>query len=272
MSVNVEGHIESGFEGVRTAFIQNFTDHGDVGAGVAVHVEGRKVVDLWGGLANPETNKPYTDDTLQLVFSTTKGATAICANLLAQRGLLDVDAPVAKYWPEFAQAGKERLPVRWLLCHKAGLPTVDAKLTYEDVLAWDPLIEALAAQTPFWEPGTAHGYHAVTYGFLVGEVVRRITGKTLGTFFAEEVAKPLGLEFWVGLPEEQEHRVSPLIGSLVPEGELDPESRKLMEDFIGPNTLLGRALSVNGALADAGAFNRRDLHAAELPAANGITN
>ena len=268
----IDGHVEPGFEGVRDAFARNFTEHGDVGAGFALHVEGRKVVDLWGGIADAATNRPYDEDTLQLVFSTTKGATAVCANLLAQRGELDVDAPVAKYWPEFAQAGKEDLPVRWLLCHKAGLPTVDKRLAYEEVLEWDPVIRALEVQAPFWEPGTAHGYHALTYGYLVGEVVRRISGKSLGTFFADEVATPLGLEFWVGLPEEHEHRVAPLIGGLAPGPDADPALKAMVEQFMGPDTLLGRALSLNGAMAEPGAFNRRDLHAAEVPAANGVTN
>ena len=162
--------------------------------------DGEKVVDIWGGVADVKTGAPYTDDSLQLVFSTTKGATAACANLLAQRGELDIDAPVAKYWPEFAQAGKENIPVRWLLCHKAGLPTVDAKLTADEVFAWDPIIHALEVQEPYWEPGTAHGYHAITYGYLVGEVVRRISGKSLGTFWHDEIAEPLDLEFWIGLP------------------------------------------------------------------------
>ena len=274
MSVEIGGHVEPGFEGVRDAFARNFTEHDDIGAGVALHVDGHKVVDLWGGQADPANGTPYTDDTLQLVFSTTKGATAVCANLLAQRGLLDVDAPVASYWPEFAQNGKDEIPVRWLLCHKAGLPTVDKELSYDEVLAWDPLIQALEVQAPLWEPGTAHGYHAVTYGYLVGEVVRRITGKSLGTFFAEEVAAPLGLEFWIGLPEEHEHRVAPLIGGIVPSGsaDVDPNLKELMEQFIGPDSLLGRTLSVNGAFAEPDAFNRRDMHASEVPAANGITN
>ncbi len=270
----IGGHVDPGFEGVREAFVRNFTDHGDVGAGVAVHVDGRCVVDLWGGVADRATGAPYDEGTLQLVFSSTKGATAICANLLMQRGLLDVDQPVARYWPEFAQGGKERIPVRWLLCHKAGLVSVDKKLSTEELLAWDPLIRALEVQEPLWEPGAAHGYHAVTYGHLVGEVVRRITGKSLGTFFAEEVAKPLGLEFWIGLPEEHETRVAPLIGGLTPppDAVVDPKVRELMEQFIGPGTLLGRALSVDGALADSEVFNTRAVHAAEIPAANGITN
>ncbi len=272
MSSAIDGCIEPGFERVREAFARNFSEHGDVGAGFTLYVEGRRVADLWGGLAEPATKRPYSEDTLQLVFSTTKGATALCANILAQEGLLDVDAPVAAYWPEFAQAGKEEIPVRWLLCHKAGLPTVDKRLSYEEVLDWEPLVEALEVQSPLWGPGTKHGYHAVTFGHLVGEVVRRISGKRLGALFSERVAQPFDLEFWIGLPEEYEERVSPLIGTLVPTGETDPSLRELIDQFVGPNTLLGRALTVNGALGDPRCFNRQDLHAAELPAANGITN
>ena len=136
----IGGSVESGFEGVRDAFARNFAENGEVGAATAVYVDGHKVVDLWGGVADRSSDAPYTDDTLQLVFSTTKGATAACANLLAQRGQLDVDAPVAEYWPEFKAAGKGDIPVRWLLCHKAGLPYVDATLTLEQVLAWDPIV------------------------------------------------------------------------------------------------------------------------------------
>ncbi|MGK2949455.1 MAG: serine hydrolase domain-containing protein, partial [Acidimicrobiales bacterium] len=194
----IGGRVEPGFEGVAAAFERSFAEHGEVGAATAAYVGGRKVVDLWGGVADQATGAPYTEGSLQLVFSTTKGATAACANLLAQRGDLDIDAPVAEYWPEFAAAGKADIPVRWLLCHKAGLPYVDATLTLDEALAWDPMIRALEAQAPVWEPGTAHGYHATTYGWLVGEVVRRISGKSLGTFFREELAEPLGLEFWIG--------------------------------------------------------------------------
>jgi CubicO group peptidase (beta-lactamase class C family) len=251
---------------VRDAFARNFAEHGDIGAAYSLYLDGTKVVDLWGGVADRRTGAPYTDGTLQLVFSTTKGATAACANLLAQRGELDVDAPVADYWPEFAQAGKDAIPVRWLLCHKAGLPTVDAKLTIEEVYAWDPVIRALEVQEPFWEPGTAHGYHAITYGYLVGEVVRRISGKSLGTFWHEEFAEPLGLEFWIGLPPEQEPRVARLVA--MGEGDSADLSALLPDDM-----LIRRALSLNGAFGDVGAsFNDPALHAAEMPAANGITN
>ncbi|MEY2592138.1 MAG: hypothetical protein QOJ67_4122 [Acidimicrobiaceae bacterium] len=273
MAVQVEGHVEPGFEGVRDAFARNFTEHGDVGAGFCLHVEGRKVVDLWGGTFEASSGQLYGEDALQLVFSSTKGATAACANLLAQRGLLDIDAPVSTYWPEFAQSGKEDIPVRWLLCHKAGLATIDKQLSLPEALEWDPVIRALEVQSPLWEPGTAHGYHALTYGWLVGEVIRRIDGRSLGTFFKEEFADPLGLEFWIGLPEEHEHRVSPIVGSIIPEdGAATPEMKKLLEEFVGPNSLLGKALSMNGTFAEPECFNSRPVHAAEIGAANGITN
>lgn len=272
----IAGTVEPGFEGVADAFARNFAEHGEVGAATAVYVGGRKVVDLWGGVADREQGTPYVEDTLQLVFSTTKGATAACANLLAQRGELDLDAPVAEYWPEFKAEGKGDIPVRWLLCHKAGLPYVDATLTLDEALAWDPVIRALEEQAPVWEPGTAHGYHAVTYGWLVGEVVRRISGKSLGTFFAEEIAGPLGLEFWIGLPDEQHHRVAPLIqwgdGSL--NSSQDPAMAELIAQFMGPDTLLGKALGAPSFVFNEaeGAFNNPAILSAEIPAANGVTN
>ncbi len=270
MTVKIEGRVDAGFDGVRDAFAANFERHDEVGAACAVHVGGRLVVDIWGGVADVKTQRPYAEDTLQLVFSSTKGATAVVANLLAERGELDIDAPVAEYWPEFAAAGKGEVPVRWLLCHKAGLPVIDAELTLEEVLAWGPVAEALAAQVPSWPPGTAHGYHALTYGWLVGEVVRRVTGKSLGEVFAVEVAEPLGLDFWIGLPEGEEARVAPLVSMDVP---ADPEARKLYEAFFGPDTFTGRALLGHSQVfAAPGVWNRVDVHAAEIPAANGITN
>jgi len=271
VGVAVDGHVDAGFERVRDELVRNFEERGEVGAAYALHVEGRKVVDIWGGIADDRTGRPYLADTLQLVFSTTKGATAACANLLAQQGRLDVDEPVAAYWPEFARAGKERIPVRWLLCHKAGLPTIDRRLTFDEALAWEPVIEALEAQAPLWEPGTAHGYHAYTFGHLVGEVVRRIDGRSLGTFFREEIAEPLGLEFWIGLPEDQEHRVAPLHGALLDEP-ADPAAAAVFRSFLGPATLLGRALSLNGAFTGRDYANTSAFRAAEIPAANGVTN
>ena len=265
MTLEVGGHVEPGFEGVRDAFANNFVEHDEVGATYAFYVEGTKVVDLWGG-TRTDTGAPYDGDTLQIVFSSTKGATAACAHLLAQRGLLDVDAPVVTYWPEFGQAGKEHIPVRWLLSHQAGLPTIDAQLTREEALAWEPVIHALEVQAPYWEPGVAHGYHAITYGHLVGEVVRRIDGRSLGTFFHEEFAEPLGLDFWIGLPEELEPRVAPMIP-------IDMGGVSL-GDMLGADSLMVRALNLNGAFGGelGETANHRDFHAAELPGANGIAN
>lgn len=272
MTVHVDGLVEPGFEAVRDAFVHNFDEHGEVGAGFSLHVEGRKVVDLWGGATDEASGRPYGEDTLQLVFSSTKGATASCVNLLLQRGLIDIDEPVATYWPEFAQAGKAEIPVRWLMCHKAGLPTVDKRLSLEEILAWDPLIHALEVQEPLWEPGSAHGYHAITFGYLLGELIRRVDGRSLGRFFAEEIAAPLGLEFWIGLPESEEHRVAPMIGSLTPDGgEIPQEMREMFEQFVGPESLLGRALTLNSAF-DMDSWNSRPVHAAQIGAANGITN
>ena len=275
-TTEVTGSVEPGFEGVRDAFEANFARGLEVGAGLCVHVEGHKVVDLHGGAFDEGGTKPYRSDALQFVFSSTKGATAACAHLLAQRGLLDFDEPVATYWPEFAQAGKGSMPVRHLLSHQAGLPAVDRTLTTEELLAWDPIVAALAEQAPLWEPGTAHGYHAVSYGYLVGEVVRRISGRSLGTFFAEEIAQPLDLEFYIGLPGELEPRVSPIVAgsifSAVAGGGGDNAGGGGGGGFDYSKTLLARALNLAGAIRDLDWMNLPQWHAAEMPAANGITN
>ena len=275
--VDVQGEVQPGFEAVREAFAVNFDDDEDVGAAFCLHVDGTKVVDVWAGVADQDTGRAWEEDTLQLVFSTTKGAVAICAAMLAERGELDVDAPVAEYWPEFAAEGKGDVPVRWLLCHKTGLITTDADLSLDEVLAVEPVVEALAAQKPYWEPGTAHGYHALTYGWLLGEVIRRVSGRTVGTFFAEEVAGPLGLDFWIGLPEEEEPRVAPLIPLELPD---DPAVREMARAILGPETMLGRALTLDGALGaldfdedaddEPNVFNTREVRASEIPAANGV--
>lgn len=272
-TVAITGLVEPGFEAVRDAFVSNFENGSEIGAAFCVHVDGRKVVDLCGGSFDAAGTRPYGSDALQLVFSTTKGATAVCANLLAQRGLLDLDAPVTTYWPEFGQAGKETVPVRYLLCHQAGVPAVDRRLTPEELQAWTPIADALAEQTPFWEPGTAHGYHALSYGYLVGEVVRRITGRSLGTFFADEVAGPLGLEFFIGLPEEYEDRVSPMVGANfegVGSGDGGGGGGGPPSGYA--STLVARSLNLGGAIRDRDWMNQRAWHAAEMPGGNGITN
>jgi len=215
--------------------------------------------------------KTWKENTPAVVFSTTKGATAICAMMLVDQKRLDIDAPVAQYWPEFAAGGKADIPVRMLLNHQAGLPVVDAPLTRAQVLEVTPVVDALAKQAPVWEPGSRHGYHALTYGWLVGELVRRITGKTIGRFFKDEVAEPLGLDFWIGLPADIEPRVARLVTAPPP---TDPAILAQMAAFFGPDTLAGRALSMNGAMTGApgeSIFNLPEVHRSEIPAANGIT-
>jgi CubicO group peptidase (beta-lactamase class C family) len=271
------GEIEPGYEPLYDAFAANFTERGDIGAALCVYHHGRKVVDLWGGWADPKSGRPYAHDALQLVFSTTKAATALCAHLLVQRGDLDLDAPVSTYWEDFSQAGKATIPVRWLLTHQAGLPTIDAELSLAQALQWRPVVEALAGQPPYWEPGSAHGYHALTFGWLVGEVVRRVSGRSVGRFFAEEVADPLDLDFWIGLPEEAEPRVVPLLNGPMPDlANLDAESLRVFAAMLEPGALALRALSLNGAFVGTGGrggpFNSREVHSAEIPAANGITD
>jgi CubicO group peptidase (beta-lactamase class C family) len=260
----VQGFVEAGFEAVREAFGANFERHGEVGAACCIHLHGRPVVDLWGGVTTPGGTKPYTADTLQLVASTTKGVVAIAAHMLAQEGKLDFDAPVTRYWPEFSAEGKEHIPVRWLFSHRAGLAAIDRPLSVEDVYAWDPVADALAAQRPLWEPGSAHGYHVGTFGWLAGEVIRRVTGTSVGRFVAERIAEPLGLEFWIGLPGALNGRVAPLIPPPPPSGPPDVFTARLLD----PTTLLHLAF-VNPMLLP-NTLNEPAFWAAEIPAANGI--
>lgn len=277
---DIDGEVAPGFEGVRDVFAANFERGDEVGAAFSAYHRGRKVVDLWGGVADQESGRAWERDTLVLVFSSTKGATAVCANQLAQEGRLDVDAPVARYWPEFAASGKGDIPVSYLLSHQAGLAWVDEEMGLEDALAWDPVIEALERQAPHWEPGSQHGYHAVTFGWLVGEVIRRVSGLSVGAYLRQHVADPLGLDMWIGLPEAQEPRVATLIFFVPPNvtietlrnpGE-DPVAL-MMAQFLGPETMLGKALFSPGfALADSAVWGSRAMRAAEVPAANGVTD
>ena len=268
IETRIHGSVEAGFEPVQDAFAANFERFGEVGAACCVYADGRPVVDVWGGTTKPGGEKPYSADTLQMVMSSTKGVVAVAAHMLAQQGRLDFEAPVTRYWPEFGAEGKHDMPVRWLFSHRAGLPAVDTPLTLEDVLAWDPVASALAAQRPLWEPNTAHGYHVGTYGWLAGEVIRRITGLSVGAYVAEHIARPLDLDLWIGLPESAENRVAPILAPPPPPpgAQLDVFTARMLD----PNTLLHKAF-VNPALP-ATAFNERTFHAAEIPAANGITN
>jgi CubicO group peptidase (beta-lactamase class C family) len=262
-TVKVEGQNASRFARVRDAFEQSFAS-GEIGAAVAVTVDGELVVDLWGGHRDPAQTLPWQADTLVNVYSTTKGMTAICLNRLAEQGKLDLDAPVAEYWPEFAQAGKGAIPVRWLLSHKAGLAALRADVPAGSRYDWKYMTEALAAEKPWWEPGTAHGYHALTYGYLVGEVLRRVDGRTLGTYFREELDRPLGLDFHIGIGPEFDARVAEMIPAPpTPPGVPNP----FAEAAKNPQSLVGRTFG-NPAL-ETGSVNSRAWRSAEIPAANG---
>ncbi|NQZ96191.1 MAG: beta-lactamase family protein [Myxococcales bacterium] len=271
--VNVRGHCEPRLAAVRDAFIENFEQGGEVGASVACVVDGRTVVDLTGGHVDREKTAEWASDTLVNVFSTTKGMTALCANQLMDRGELDPDAPVAAYWPEFGAEGKDELPVRWLLSHQAGLPAIRTPHPEEVLYDWERMTQALAAERPWWIPGTRAGYHAVTFGHLVGEVVRRISGESLGAFFRRNVAEPLGVDFHIGLPESEHARVSPTLGSIVgpkiQEGaaKLTGPLADFVRDMADPTTMVGAAFNNPHQRRDSS--NSAAWRSAEIPAANG---
>ena len=263
IETRIHGSVEAGFEPVQDAFAANFERLGEVGAACCVHLHGRRVVDLAGGVTAPGGTEPYTPETLQMVWSSTKGVVAIAAHMLAQEGRLDFDAPVIKYWPEFGAEGKQDIPVRWLFSHKSGLAAIDQPLGLEDVIAWTPVVDALAAQRPLWEPGTAHGYHTFTYGWLAGEVMRRVSGVSVGQLVAERIAKPLGVEFWIGLPEELNARVAPVLPP-IPSEPPDPFVVRATD----PTSLTYRSFT-SPAIPPA-AFNEYLFRSAEVPAGNGI--
>jgi len=265
--VVVHGTCDPRFDAVREALAQNFTTFGETGAAVALTIAGRPVVDLWAGHLDVERLRPWQRDTIVNVFSTTKGMTAICAHRLVDQGKLDLEAPVSAYWPEFAAAGKERIPVHCLLSHRAGLAAVRTPLPPGSLYDWDLMTSALAAQAPWWEPGTKHGYHALTYGWLVGEVVRRVSGKSVGTYFRDEVARPLDVDFHIGVPEADEPRVSPVI----PPPPLSPEHLDAIAEVLKDPESMHAKSFINPPIVPEAA-NTREWRAAELPAANGHTN
>ena len=266
-TIPIEGTTDQRFAAVRDAFAQNFADYPEVGAALAVTVDGQLVVDLWGGYVDPDHSAPWQRETLVNVYSTSKGLGALCAHILVDRGQLDLDAPVASYWTEFAQQGKENIPVRWLLSHRAGLPAIDKDLPREAMFDWDTMTQALAAQKPWWEPGKAHGYHALTYSWLVGEVVKHAAGKSVGAFFRDEVAIPLGLDAHIGVGPELDPRIADLIPSPPPPpGEVDP----LAAVFEDPTSMPYKAFN-NPPLGRRTA-NTRDWRAAEMVAANAHAN
>jgi len=265
-AIEIFGDCAPGFEPVKAAFERNFSEHGEVGGAVAVTIDGESKVDLWGGYADKARSRAWERDTIVNVYSTTKGMAALCGHILADRGELDFDAPVTKYWPEFGQAGKEKMPVRYLFSHQAGLPVIDKKLPPGASLDWDMMCAALAEQAPVWEPGTKQGYHTATFGFLVGEVVRRISGKSIGTFLRDEVTGPLNADFLIGFGPEQDFRVADMLQAAPPAdmSDLPP----IAQAMVDPTSLTARSFSIAPPKPGVD-VNHREYRAAESPSGNG---
>ncbi len=257
--MDVNGRCSAGFEGVRDAFEANFDAGEELGASVCVVRDGAVVADLWGGDAGPGGD-PWREDTIVNVYSTTKTMAAVCMLMLADRGQIDFDVPVARYWPEFAQEGKEGVLVRHVMSHSAGLPGFEPALQVEDLYDWERVCTALAAQSLWFEPGTASGYHAITQGFLQGEILRRVDGRSLGTFFREEVAEPLGADFHIGLAPEHDPRVGEMMPPTETLGDASPESDSVAARTFRSVVLTGREP------------RERVWRAAEIPAAGGFGN
>jgi len=259
--MQVHGSLDDRFAPVRDAFENNFTELGDVGASFAMSVDGEMVVDIWGGFADEERRRPWQRDTIVNVYSTTKTMAALAVLVLADRGALDLDATVATYWPEFAAAGKEGVLVRHLMSHSAGLSGLAVTVSEADLYDWEKMTALLAAQEPWWEPGTQSGYHAITQGYLLGELVRRVTGRTLGTFFADEIAGPLDADFHIGVDASDFER----IGDLIP-----PDSTPQDLATAEPDSIAARTFQ--SPPVDALWSRKAAWREAEIPAANGHGN
>jgi CubicO group peptidase (beta-lactamase class C family) len=264
-TTNASCLVTPGYEGVAAAFERNFREEGELGAAFAVYLDGELIVDLWGGLADRDSDREWRSDTIQGIFSGTKGMAAFCVLVLLDRGALELDAPVARFWPEFARAGKQDITVGQVMSHQAGLPGFRRALAAEDVLDERRMVELLAEQEPLVEPGTRLCYHGFTFAWLVGELVRRVDGRSIGTFFAQDIAKPLGLEMWIGLPPEEEARVALL--ELAPDWGM-PATRS-PAPVTGSDAI---AMPMNPPLITPESFpwNSREFHAAENAAAGGI--
>ena len=257
----VEGTCDPRFAAVRDVFAEQLANPDEIGAAVAITLEGERVVDLWGGHADAKRTRAWTPDTIANLFSTTKGMTALCAHRLADQGKLDLDAPVARYWPEFAQADKGAIPVRWLLDHSAGLVAIEKPMPPAALYDWDAMAGAYAEQKPWWEPGTEHGYHALSFGWLVGELIRRTSGRSVGTYFRDEIAGPLGADLWIGTPAELDPRIAEIEAEMPKPG--DPLLAAMLANA-KPYTLKA---FMNPPPGPEG-LNSRQWRGAEIPAGN----
>ncbi|MDB5218290.1 MAG: hypothetical protein JWO86_6217 [Myxococcaceae bacterium] len=262
----MQGTVDSRFSRVRDVFAEGFVAHRELGASVAVTLDGKLVVDLWDGFMDKAKTRPWTESTIANVFSVTKGWTAICAHRLVDQGKLDLDRPVADYWPEFAQGDKSDLRVRALLDHRAGLPAIRELLAPEALFDWSTMTAALAKETPWWTPETKHGYHAVTYGWLVGEVIRRVSGKMPGVFFRDEIAGPLGIDAHIGLDAADDARCADLRFLRREPGSSPTFAQRLMT---APESMAARAFTNPAALVMPDIALSRAWRGAELPSING---
>ena len=272
MTTKTSGFVAPGFETVARAFENTFDGNPTMGAALAIRVDGHPVVDLWGGVADERDGSAWQEDTASVVFSCTKGLVSILAARLAQEGRLDYDAPVTKYWPEFGQAGKEGIKVRHLLSHQSGLSAPRKDLSVEDILDWDTVTAALARQEPLWTPGEGYAYHAITHGWLAGQVIRSVTGKTVGEYFADLVATPLNADAWIGIPASVTSRVAhqqvgTTLAALVADQATTRDPKKV--DWLDRAMTLGGALTPELITTDGG-FNDPRLQKAEIPGAGGI--
>ncbi|WP_437913388.1 serine hydrolase domain-containing protein [Sorangium sp. So ce302] len=269
MHLAIHGSCDPAFSPVRAAFASNFERFPELGAAVCAAVRGRVVVDLWAGFRDAARTAPWRFDTIVNVFSATKGAVALCAHALAERRALDVDAPVAAAWPEFGAAGKGRVLVAQLLDHSAGLPALRAEPKEGALYDWQAMTAALAAEEPFWEPGARHGYHAVTFGFLVGEVIRRASGQRVGAFLREAVAGPLGLDFHIGTGAEHDGRIAEVPPTIASPSGL---GGAFGASFRDPASLTSMAFTRPRDLVSPGLVNTARARRAEIPALNGHAN
>jgi len=244
-SIPIHGFCAPEFAKVKTAFERNFENHGEVGATCSVIYKGETVVDLWGGHKEASRKNEWEEDTVSIVFSCTKAATALCAQILVDRGLLDLDAKVTDYWPEFGQNGKEDVTVRMMLCHQSALPALRKPVKPGGFYDWDYMVRRLSEEKPFWAPGIDNGYHFVTFGWTVGELVRRVSGKSLGTFFNDEIAEPLGVDFHIGLHEDEFRRMANMI--LFVPNPLEKPSDFVKAVLSNPNSIQFLALLNSGA-------------------------
>lgn len=262
----LQGHCAPAFAPVLEAFRANFAERREVGASVCISHQGATVVDLWGGVADPETQRTWDENSISIVFSCTKGAAALVAHMLAERGQVDLHADVADVWPEFAQGGKAGTTLAMMLSHTAPVPHLREPIRPGGICDWDYMVERIAAEPAWWAPGTRQGYHGLTYAWTVGQVVRLVAGKPLSEIFREEIAEPLGLDFWIGLPEEHEPRAASMIAA--DPAEVDFGSRFFRAVTTEPGSLPQLFLANNGGAN----FNGREVHAAEIASANGMTN